>query len=144
MKQKTKYLFWLYLAFLFFILFYPSLHSRMEENTMNLTPFSGMSIYIFYFDQFPLWVVFVNLIGNILAFVPFGFLLSRLFTRMKWFEISLLTAMCSFFVECLQFHFRLGTFDIDDIILNTFGGLLGFLIYKTCRATFYKLQSILI
>ena len=71
-----------------------------------------------------------DLLGNILLFVPFPFLLLFVF-RIKGFTRLLLGAMTvSMAVEILQYVFNIGVADIDDLILNTIGALLGlFLMY---------------
>ena len=73
-----------------------------------------------------LWkTIIINIFGNILMFVPFGFL-GIVFTKLNNFWILIL----DFIVESLQYFTRLGVFDIDDVILNTVGAAIGFWIYR--------------
>ena len=74
----------------------------------------------------------LNLVGNILAFIPFGIfvpiLLSSkvgLFRRVFFFSLAL-----SLSFECTQLVLYIGTFDVDDLILNTCGGVVGYVIYR--------------
>ena len=68
-----------------------------------------------------------NLGGNILLFVPLGFLLPRLFPRLQSLKNTLLcTAAIILCVEILQLFTLLGYFDIDDLILNTLGSAIGY------------------
>ena len=75
-----------------------------------------------------------NLAGNIVLFVPLGFLIPWIWTAFgKWWRHFLLMAGLIVTVEVLQFAFGLGTCDIDDWLLNMIGIQTGFLIFKICR-----------
>lgn len=72
-----------------------------------------------------------NLAGNIIGFIPFGVilpLLSRKFMSLK--KVMLATFCLSFMFECMQLIFRFGSFDVDDLMLNTLGGIVGYLFVK--------------
>lgn len=70
----------------------------------------------------------VNLVGNIVLFLPFGFLLP--FVRSQhdtsWRKAFGWSILLSLGFETAQGVLAIGTFDVDDIILNTFGGWLGY------------------
>lgn len=70
-----------------------------------------------------------NIIGNILLFLPYGYFSSYYLNGKKVWPIAILTAIVSLTIEIVQLNIG-RTFDIDDVILNTCGGVLGFLIYK--------------
>jgi glycopeptide antibiotics resistance protein len=71
-----------------------------------------------------------NLLGNIFAFSPLGFLLPLLFEKCnKIKNVFLISFGVSFFIEIIQVTFSLGSCDVDDLILNVLGSLLGFGIY---------------
>ncbi|WP_052344284.1 VanZ family protein [Bacillus ndiopicus] len=79
--------------------------------------------------------------GNIAAFIPFGILLPLLyrFTYKKFISMFLVII---FALETLQALTRLGSFDINDVISNTIGATIGYIIYKTAftpTITFKKL-----
>ena len=78
---------------------------------------------------------FENLVGNIVAFVPFGFLLPYVIKREKCFWVMLFQA---FFlvvgIEVFQLFSAFGAFDVDDILLNCFGAVLGYLVYRAYEA----------
>lgn len=79
-----------------------------------------------------------NLLGNILAFSPLGFLLPIIFLQCKEFKnIFWISLGTSLLIEILQLVFYLGSCDIDDLILNIFGSLLGFGLYCFFRY-FYR------
>ncbi len=97
----------------------------------NLIPFSNTYHYITGTEHFPLIVIFNNIIGNILVLLPLGLLLPLLFRSYRKFSKTLRTVILStVLVEVTQATFRIGQFDVDDIILNTFGGLLGYLLAR--------------
>ena len=74
-----------------------------------------------------------QVIGNILLFIPFGFFVSSYCKIKNLGTISLVTLLSSFTIEVVQ-HFIGRSFDVDDIILNVVGGILGFLIYICLNA----------
>lgn len=69
-----------------------------------------------------------NVLGNIILFIPFGFLSSYLLKNRKLGVITILTILASGTIETVQYYIG-RVFDIDDIILNLLGGIIGFLIY---------------
>jgi glycopeptide antibiotics resistance protein len=70
---------------------------------------------------------FQNIGGNILLFIPYGFLLSLAFDNLRNTRKFILAVFAtSLFFETLQLIFALGNFDVDDLLLNTLGGLVGF------------------
>ena len=72
-----------------------------------------------------------NLGGNILLFVPLGFLLPRVFPRLQSLAKTLLcTAAIILCVEILQLFTLLGYCDIDDLILNTLGAAIGYSLHR--------------
>lgn len=71
-----------------------------------------------------------DLFMNILVFVPVGILAKLSFKGLKWWQALLLGFGLSFTIEVLQFVFKKGTTEIDDLIHNTFGSLVGFWLYS--------------
>lgn len=75
-----------------------------------------------------------NLLGNIFAFSPLGFLLPLLFKKCNKIKITfIISTGVSFLIELIQVTFNLGSGDIDDLILNVLGSLLGFGVYCLFR-----------
>ncbi len=73
----------------------------------------------------------VYLLGNLVGFMPLGFFLPVLFTQEHSFKVFFFTVFSAIAVlELTQLLTMRGSFDIDDIILNTAGACLGFLITK--------------
>ena len=70
---------------------------------------------------------------NILLFVPFGFLLpSALKSYKQWWNILLFGFLFSLVIEVLQFATHRGWFDVSDLMHNTFGSGIGYLVYRNC------------
>lgn len=69
-----------------------------------------------------------NIIGNIILFIPFGFFSSYYLKNKKMLTTVVLTLITSGTIEVVQYYIG-RVFDIDDIILNVFGGIIGFLLY---------------
>ncbi len=83
-----------------------------------------------------------NIGGNILLFIPFGILMPMKFKKVnKGLKIVLLGFLSSLTIECIQLQLTFRSFDIDDIILNSFGVYIGFLIYKSVTLIFMSRQS---
>lgn len=78
---------------------------------------------------------FFNLFGNILIFVPIGFSIPFLWkSRRSFLNTLLYGAGISVLIEILQLPLERGT-DIDDVILNTVGVILGFMVYALVKTT---------
>ena len=76
------------------------------------------------------WAELRNIILNILLFIPFGYLLPSLFPRLRWWQVVLLGLAFSLCIELLQLITKLGYADVDDLINNTLGAVIGFLCFK--------------
>ncbi len=137
-KEKSKphplavILFALYLALLFYLLFFSEEYGRTTESGYRYNLELFKEIKRFWNNRKVLgWNnVFINLAGNIAAFVPFGFFSAMLFRLGKnIISCMLVTALFSLLVETVQLFSKVGAFDVDDIFLNAIGGLVGFLGY---------------
>lgn len=96
--------------------------SYMESRSISLIPFREA----FLFNG---RVNYGETIANLLIFVPLGLYTSVLFRSLNFWKKVLLFTACSFLIEAIQFIFRIGAFDITDIITNTLGGILGTMMY---------------
>ncbi len=97
----------------------------------NLIPLKEIKRFIVYADVLGYKAVWLNLAGNVAAFVPFGlFIIPVSGRRFGMVEAVVLSADFSILVEVVQLFTKVGSFDVDDIMLNTVGGLIGVLLYK--------------
>lgn len=101
-------------------------------NPYNIIPFKTITDYIKASSHINQNIWMSNLFGNVLAFFPLGIFLPWLFKRLIGFWRTINSVfLATLTVEILQFVTRVGSFDIDDIILNTIGGAIGYLLIKT-------------
>ena len=70
-----------------------------------------------------------QVIANVLAFVPVGLLLGCAFGRMKWWKVILVGGGFSVLIELLQFFFKRGFAEFDDVLHNVVGCLVGWGVY---------------
>lgn len=89
------------------------------------------SIFTFLFNSKNIRISVKNLLGNIIAFVPFGFLVPVLTDRMSKFKSIIVSSfILSLMFEIIQLLTALGEFDVDDILLNVLGAIFGYLFYQ--------------
>ncbi len=126
-------LFFIYFIVLFYFLFFSEeLGRTYSERTYhyNLVPFKEIGRFIRYRERLGMKAVLLNIFGNVAAFVPFGVYLPVYFRRCQRFLWAVFFSFeLSLAVELLQLVFKVGSFDVDDLLLNTLGGMLGFLVF---------------
>ena len=79
----------------------------------------------------------IQYIQNVLFFIPFGFL----FPWKKWKSVFMLALMTSAIIEITQYIFNLGWCELDDVISNTAGALIGFGCYVIVHKLIKKGES---
>jgi glycopeptide antibiotics resistance protein len=80
---------------------------------------------------------FVNIIGNIILFIPFGLIGSSMKYKSNTNKRLICFAMAfSFTLEAIQLIFAFGSFDVDDIILNSLGATIGIKTYNRVASLF--------
>ena len=94
----------------------------------NLTPF--VTIRLFSSNRVSSEYSYKNIGGNIIGFIPLGVLLPVLFPFLrKCWRLTLIVFCLSLSFETFQLLTGVGVFDVDDLILNTTGGLIGYVFY---------------
>lgn len=101
-----------------------------------LTPFQEIQRAL---NSMSPWLMFM-LLGNIGMFMPLGFFPALLWRNWRWWKAMLLGFFSSCTIEFIQFFIGRST-DVDDVILNTTGALLGFVLYALCRAVFPRMTA---
>lgn len=120
----------LYIIFLLYITLFGRLSERID--TISLLPFWSYLEMI----QTSNLNMGRQILYNILAFVPLGILLPMLGRRFQCLKIILLCGfLLSVLIESAQFLFHLGWCDIDDVINNTAGAVIGYGIWHILRIT---------
>jgi glycopeptide antibiotics resistance protein len=125
-NQLTTVLFVVYLIAICWILFLKLgvRFSYMGKRNVNLIPFNESSILT------------SENISNVVIFIPLGIYTGILFQKWVFGKKLLFLFLFSVIVEALQYILRLGTFDVTDIITNTSGGIIGWIIFKVIDMAF--------
>jgi len=145
-EQVLSVLFFLYLLFIIRVIVFKYPLSRMQDianawqkdvileglHTANFVPFKTIKMYMQYYDL-PGLRSFSNLFGNVLVFVPVGVLLPMVHRASRNVWVMLANALIFIVgIEVFQLFSNFGAFDVDDIILNIFGVLVGCCLYRIC------------
>jgi glycopeptide antibiotics resistance protein len=100
------------------------LGGRGRSESLNLVPFSSILPYIR--GQRGGLIALINLGGNIALFIPIGIMATYVW-KMNWKRALMLGITSSLIIEGLQSILRVGVVDIDDVILNALGVMIGYL-----------------
>lgn len=136
-------LFYIYILLLAYFLFFSERYGRdLVTQQYNLQLFKEIKRFIRYREQIGLEGFIVNIFGNVLAFMPYGFLLPLLNKAYRGFyRIVLLSILFSFVIEVSQLLLKVGVFDVDDILMNSIGGILGFVVFHIFYSIYRKLEA---
>lgn len=133
LKNHQKFVLYKELLMLSFIIYILCLfqivtfQDDVSWSTNNFIPFKEMFRY-----EFGSRLFIKNVIGNITLFLPFGLFTSYYLDIKKPYLICLLTLIASISIESVQMAIG-RVFDIDDILLNLVGGIVGFYIFALLR-----------
>lgn len=138
MREKSKSVLWTvfacYVLVLVLLLFGRTQHAGHPYNLLPLKTIRDYFAVLGRDDPVGISLrpyALINFVGNLLAFLPLGLFFPLLFSRQRSFGCFLLTvtaAIC--LIEVLQFASRRGALDIDDLLLNLPGAVLGWLCWK--------------
>lgn len=142
MKNKIKLPFsvrivclMLWIVVLTYFLFFTEAFGRdgtIKTFSYNFIPFKEILRFLTKTSYFGPKIVLINVIGNILLFMPFGFFFASILkypVKHAAWKVTFVSTFLSGFMEFIQFMTKTGCCDIDDIILNTFGGYLGYVLF---------------
>ena len=121
-----KYANWLILGVYLFANLYLTILSRPARiyHHMMLTPFWS------YAGAVTRAELREEILLNIILYIPFGYLMHYAFPKMKWWAVVCAGFLLSGFTEAVQLFFKLGLCEVDDLISNTLGTLVGVGLYK--------------
>ena len=133
--------FFLYCGFMLYVLFFRTWGFNTDlpywEQVLanrQTKPFYTIRNFLYviqYNHSHPIYFeIVVNMLGNILLFVPAGIFLPKLYRKWRsfwWFFIKTFCLIC--LIEIVQLFTLLGVFDVDDIILNVLGMSFGYFLY---------------
>lgn len=124
----------IYLAVLMYVCFFSERYGRgavSEHYRYNLIPFKEIRRFFTYRDILGAKAFVMNMFGNVFVFMPFGFMTAVMSSKFRSFiRAAAVTLVLSMMIETVQLVCRVGTFDVDDLILNTFGGWLGYAVFS--------------
>lgn len=136
LRTLGKVMFVLYIFFLLYFLIFSDWYGRAGisvEYRYNLVLFKEIKRFIEYREELGAFAVFTNLFGNILIFMPFGFFISMASSARGFFMTLFYSFGLSLCVEVFQLLTKVGSFDVDDLLLNTIGGVLGYILFSICN-----------
>lgn len=140
-SRKLRMIFFLYLLLVIRLIIFKYPYDQLKEiagawekgvileglDTANFTLFKTIRMYI---DYSYMLNSFENLVGNVVVFIPFGFLFPYVFKRGRNFFIMFLNAFLFVLgIEVFQLFSAFGAFDVDDILLNCAGAVIGYIGY---------------
>ena len=131
------FLFVVYVLLLLYFLFFSEAYGRVaeaeREYRYNFVPFVEIRRFWVYRDQLGLFALFTNILGNVIGFIPYGFILPVICRKWRNRFLIVLSGFClSLCVESIQLVTKVGCFDVDDMILNTLGAALGYAGFAVC------------
>ena len=139
LKQKNRIrviwciLFVVYLAVLIYFLLFAKLMGREQIGrtySYNLELFKEIKRFLNNTGILGIRSVLLNIAGNIIGVMPLGFLIPLAFPKMRGIVLmTLISFTATLIVETCQLVSCTGSFDVDDLLLNTIGGVLGYLVY---------------
>lgn len=132
-----KILFVLYVAFIIYFLIFSDWYGRtgeMQEYRYNLVLFQEIKRFWEYRYQVGFFAMFTNLFGNVIIFMPFGFFMPMASKYRSFLATTFSSFGLSLCVETFQLVTKVGSFDVDDLLLNTIGGVAGYLVFVICAA----------
>lgn len=141
----VRFIFLVYCAVMLWLLFFRSWgwddglsYTEMLKGNINLTPLltikNYLQVVLYRTNDDVLVHCIINLAGNVLLFIPIGYLLPKIWRPQRNFFRFLFTCFISILlVELIQLFALLGSFDVDDIILNLGGMTLGFIYYHLTK-----------
>ena len=142
-RKLNTALFCLYCAIMLWLLFDRSgpiegvEYWEQVKMSLNLHPLRTVMRYLRLLSSsrpFLVRTAVINLLGNVIMFIPLGFFLPQVFPRLAKLRKTLLTTTAVItLVEALQLFTLLGSCDIDDLILNVISAALGYGLHKLTK-----------
>jgi len=148
-----------YILFIMYILVFRRLTFSLISNSfisgfepttilqrINIIPFSTFVDYskLYTYNAINYSILFNNIVGNIILFVPIGLILPFTFNKPNnkgFWHFNAVAVSISFVIEIGQLILVAGSFDIDDFILRFIGTAIGYLFYKLITLVISKLLS---
>lgn len=98
-----------------------------QSGQANFIPFKSILPYLL--GERGFIIALINLVGNIVLLIPVGFIAPFIFRKITWKKSLALAVAAGLTLEVMQVTLRVGIFDIDDVILNGLGVMIGYWIF---------------
>ncbi|NLG04479.1 MAG: VanZ family protein [Clostridia bacterium] len=144
-NRILKVIFWSYIFFLFLVVAVKFTGNNIDniiarwniissgreagERNLNLIPFSTIRPYLKHFSRS---YAYTNIVGNLIVFIPIGYLVPVVYQKRKTFFKAMSTCFLIIIsIEVFQYVTCLGFCDIDDVILNMLSSAIGHIVYRS-------------
>lgn len=129
LKHRDEFVFYKEVLYLCFMLYILCVFQLVTAKDLNASDGNNLRLFseIFRYDVGSR-LFFKNIIGNVLLFVPYGFFASFYIELKNPIKALILILAASISIEVTQLAIG-RVFDVDDILLNVVGGMIGYFIY---------------
>ncbi|MEY2836509.1 MAG: hypothetical protein RLZZ557_2171 [Bacteroidota bacterium] len=110
-----------------------------QDGPPNLMPFKTIIPYLL--GDYGLLIGGLNLVGNIVLLIPFGLIVPAIYRPMRFLTMLLWASLFCFSIESIQALLKIGIFDIDDVILNGLGVMIGYAMHWWMPVLWQKMKS---
>lgn len=141
MKKVCRYILWtifiIYCIFVAYMVFFSRgfrtqyTYAYYFKYFTNFVPLKTVEHYIMLYKNGLQSLAIFNLLGNFVLFMPMGMLLPCVFKKLnRFWKVTLCIFVMVVSVEVMQFALRVGIIDVDDVIFNLCGAMIGYGIFK--------------
>jgi glycopeptide antibiotics resistance protein len=110
-----------------------------QDGPPNLIPFKTIMPYLL--GDYGLLIGGLNLAGNIVLLIPFGLIVPAIYRPMRFLTMLLVASLFCLSIESIQALLKIGIFDIDDVILNGLGVMIGYAMHVWMPVLWQKMKS---
>ena len=110
-----------------------------HEGAANWVPFKTILFYLM--GSRGLLIGGINILGNIILLIPLGLLLPLVYRRLTNNKALIIFSAFCLMIEGVQAYLKIGIFDIDDVILNLLGCMIGYWTYRYLPAAWRYLKQ---
>lgn len=140
LKHRDEFVFYKEVLYLCFMLYILCVFQLVTSEDLNATDGNNFRLFSEIFRyQFGGRLFFKNIVGNVLLFIPYGFFACYYIDLKSFFKAFGLIFVASLSIEFTQLLIG-RVFDVDDILLNVIGGMIGYAIYNVLRKLVTKFK----
>lgn len=140
LKHRDEFVFYKEVLYLCFMLYILCVFQLVTAEDLNATDGNNFRLFSEIFRyKFGGRLFFKNIVGNVLLFIPYGFFACYYIDLKSFFKAFGLIFVASLSIEFTQLLIG-RVFDVDDILLNVIGGMIGYAIYNVLRKLVTKFK----